>query len=125
MYRWSLSTPSTQHDQQKYPCWIRIDKDKVIETTGNRIRLNIIDALNLLDIEVTIVHDYKGINNETIVRFFCKLKEIYPLTHKLHITLDDAKYHRSELVKDATFVLNIEVHYFLPYSPNLKPLEPL
>lgn len=63
--------------------WIRTGQDKVIETTGNRSRLNIIGALNLSDIGATIVHDYESINSETIVRFFCKLIESYPLAHSI------------------------------------------
>ena len=105
--------------------WIRTGQDKVIETTGNRSRLNIIGALNLSDISATIVDDYESINSESIVRFFCKLRESYPLAHKLHIILDGAGYHRSDLVKDAAFVLNIELHYLPPYSPNLNPIERL
>ena len=50
--------------------WIRTGQDKVIETTGNRSRLNIIGALNMSDIGATIVSDYESINNENIVRFF-------------------------------------------------------
>ncbi|EPM7912098.1 IS630 family transposase, partial [Vibrio alginolyticus] len=105
--------------------WIRTGQDKVLETTGNRSRLNIIGALNLSDIGATIVSDYESINSENIVRFFCKLRESYPLTHKLHIILDGAGYHRSDLVRDAAFVLNIELHYLPPYSPNLNPIERL
>ncbi|MDE1316074.1 IS630-like element ISVa15 family transposase [Vibrio aestuarianus] len=105
--------------------WIRTGQDKVIETTGNRSRLNIIGALNLSDIGATIVHDYESINSESIVRFFCKLRESYSLAHKLHIILDGAGYHRSDLVKDASFVLNIKLHYLPPYSPNLNPIERL
>ena len=47
------------------------------------------------------------------------------LAHKLHIILDGAGYHRSDLVRDAAFVLNIELHYLPPYSPNLNPIERL
>ena len=65
--------------------WIRTGQDKVIETTGNRSRLNIIGALNLSDIGATIVRDYESINSESIVRFFCELRKSYPLAHKLHI----------------------------------------
>ena len=71
------------------------------------------------------IDDYESINSETIVRFFCKLRESYPLAHKLHIILDGAGYHRSDLVRDAAFVLNIELHYLPPYSPNLNPIERL
>lgn len=81
--------------------WIRTGQDKLIETTGNHSRLNIIGALNLSDIGATIVHDYECMNSETIFRFFFKLRDSYPLTHKLHIILDGAGYHRSDLVKDA------------------------
>lgn len=47
------------------------------------------------------------------------------LEHKLHIILGGAGYHRSDLVRDAAFVLNIELHYLPPYSPNLNPIERL
>ena len=105
--------------------WIRTGQDKMIETTGNRSRLNIIGALNLSNIGTTIVHDYESINSESIVDFFYKLRESYPLTHKLHIILDGAGYHRSDLVKEAALVLNIDLHYLPPYSPNLNPIERL
>ena len=75
--------------------WIRTGQHKVLETTGNRSRLNIVGALNLSDIGATIVSDYESINSENIVRFFCRLRESYPLNHKLHIILDGAGYHLS------------------------------
>ncbi len=105
--------------------WIRTGQDKAVETTGSRSRLNLIGALNLTDIGGTIINDYETINSENIVRFFCQIRERYPLEHKLHIILDGAGYHRSNLVRDAAFVLNIELHYLPPYSPNLNPIERL
>lgn len=105
--------------------WIRTGQSKVLDTTGNRSRLNIVGALNLSDIGATIVSEYDSINSENMVRFFCKLRESYPLNHKLHVILDGAGYHRSDLVRDAAFVLNIELHYLPPYSPNLNPIERL
>lgn len=105
--------------------YVRTGQDKVIERTGNRSQLNIIGVLILSEIGATIVRDYKCMNSEMIVRFFCKLIDIYPLTHNLHINLDGARYYRSGLVKDAAFVLNIERHYLSPYSPNLNPIERL
>jgi hypothetical protein len=86
--------------------WIRTGQDKVIETTGNRSRLNTIGALNLSVIEATIVHNYERINSETIVRCFCKLRESYPLAHKLHIILDGGGYHRCDLVRDTALFNN-------------------
>ncbi|ARR48781.1 IS630 family transposase [Photobacterium damselae subsp. damselae] len=105
--------------------WIRTGQDKAIETTGSRSRLNIVGALNLSEIGRTVIDNYESINSENIVRFLCKLRESYPLTHKLHLILDSAGYHRSDLVRDAAFVLNIELHYLPPNSPNLNPIERL
>ncbi len=106
--------------------WIRKGEDKVIETTGSRTRLNYVGALNLTDIAATVTESYETINSENIVRFFWKLKkEHYPLEKKIHIILDGAGYHRSQLVKDFARMLNIELHYLPPYSPNLNPIERL
>lgn len=106
--------------------WIRKGQDKLIETTGSRTRLNLIGALSLEDIGATVTETYDAINSESIVRFFWKLKkEHYPLEQKVHLILDGAAYHRAELVKNAAKVLNIELHYLPPYSPNLNPIERL
>ncbi len=106
--------------------WIRKGQDKLIETTGSRTRLNLIGALSLEDIGATVTQTYDTINSESIVRFFWKLKkEHYPLEQKVHLVLDGAAYHRTELVKDAAKVLNIDLHYLPPYSPNLNPIERL
>lgn len=86
--------------------WIRNGQNKVLETTGYRSQLNIVGALNLSDIGATVVNDNDSINSESIASFFCQLRESYPLAHKLHIILDEAGYHRSNLVRDAAFVLN-------------------
>lgn len=106
--------------------WIRKGEDKVIETTGSRTRLNFVGALNLDDIAATVTESYDTINSESIARFFWKLKkEHYPLEQKVHIILDGAGYHRSQLVKDFARMLDIELHYLPPYSPNLNPIERL
>ncbi len=106
--------------------WIRKGQDKLIETTGSRTRLNLIGALSLEDIGATVTETYDTINSESIVRFFWKLKkEHYPLEQKVHLILDGAAYHRAKLVKGAAKVLNIELHYLPPYSPNLNPIERL
>ncbi|MFH0256348.1 IS630 family transposase [Vibrio rumoiensis] len=106
--------------------WLRKGQDKVIETTGSRTRLNFVGALNLADIAATVAESYETINSESIARFFWKLKkEHYPLEQKIHVILDGAGYHRSQLVKDFARILNIELHYLPPYSPNLNPIERL
>lgn len=106
--------------------WIRKGQDKLIETTGSRSRVNLIGALPLKNISATITDIYETIDSESIVHFFWKLKkEHYPLEQTVHIVLDGAAYHRSEMVRNAAKVLNIELHYLPPYSPNLNPIERL
>ena len=48
--------------------WIRRGKNKDINTTASRTRLNIIGALNLEDIEGTIFARYETINADSIIR---------------------------------------------------------
>ena len=105
--------------------WIRVGQDKVIETTGSRSRLNIIGALNLTDIANTIVTYNERVDTRSIVFFFDELRKHYPPRQKIHLILDGAGYHRTEIVKDCAYVYNIELHYLPPYSPNLNPIERL
>ncbi|WP_045968390.1 IS630 family transposase [Xenorhabdus doucetiae] len=107
--------------------WMKAGKNqvKVVETTGSRTRLNLLGALNLQRIEDTVIREYPSINAENIAYFFGAIRETYPLSQKIHIILDGAGYHRAELVKEVAYVLNIELHYLPPYSPNLNPIERL
>ncbi|MDC9603965.1 IS630 family transposase [Xenorhabdus griffiniae] len=88
-------------------------------------RLNIMGALNLQRIEDTIIREYPAINAKNVVLFFGEIRKTYPLSQKIHLVLDGAGYHRSEIVQFFAEVLNIELHYLPPYSPNLNPIERL
>lgn len=105
--------------------WMPKGQNTVVETTGSRTRLNLMGALNLNDIGMTVTREYDTINSLNICQFFIAIRETYPVKQKVHIILDGAGYHRSELVKDWAYVMNIELHYLPPYSPNLNPIERL
>lgn len=105
--------------------WIRKGGRKTIETTGSRTRMNIIGALSLSDIARTVARDYASINARTICEFFIAVRQTYPVRQKIHLILDGAPYHRASLVQDWAVVMNIELHYLPPYSPNLNPIERL
>lgn len=81
--------------------------------------------LNLNDIGNTVIRECDTIISENIARFFIAIRETYPMKQKVHIILDGAGYHRSELIKEWAYVMNIELHYRPPYSPNLNPIERL
>ncbi|EJM5018605.1 IS630 family transposase [Salmonella enterica] len=104
--------------------WIRKGRRKAVKTTGSRTRLNIMGALNLKALTSPLICEYKTINEYNVSRFFNEIRKVYPDYHqKVHIILDGAGYHRSQLVKDWAEVVNIKLHYLPPYSPNLNPIE--
>lgn len=96
-----------------------------VKTSGSRSRLNIMGALNLNDIGRTVIREYDKINSHSITRFFIAIRETYPIKQKVHVIFDGAGYHRTEQVKMWAYLLNIELHYLPPYSPNLNPIERL
>lgn len=105
--------------------WIRKGGRKAIETTGSRTRMNIIGALSLSDIVSTVARDYANINARTVCEFFIAVWQTYPVRQKIHLILDGAPYHRAPLVQDWAVVMNIELYYLPPYSPNLNLIERL
>ena len=105
--------------------WIRKGVDKPIETTGSRPRLNLIGAIELGQLNHAVVQDYDRVNSETICQFLDERQVHYPPNQTLHLILDGAGYHRSQVVKDKATALGIQLHYLPPYSPNLNPIERL
>jgi transposase len=105
--------------------WIQTGHDKSIETTGSRTRLNIIGAINLSEIGSAIVKRYEKVNSDYINIFLAELRAQHPPDLRIHLVLDGAAYHRSNIVKNKANELNIQLHYLPPYSPNLNPIERL
>lgn len=104
--------------------WIRKGQKKAVKTTGSRTRLNIMGALNLKALTSPLICEYKTLNEYNVSRFFNEIRKVYPdYNQKIHVILDGAGYHRSQLVKDWAEVVNIQLHYLPPYSPNLNPIE--
>ncbi|HCD9125000.1 TPA: IS630 family transposase [Escherichia coli] len=104
--------------------WIRKGQKKAVKTTGSRTRLNIMGALNLKALTSPLICEYKTINEYNVSLFLNEIRKVYPdYNQKIHVILDGAGYHRSQLVKDWAEVVNIRLHYLPPYSPNLNPIE--
>lgn len=87
--------------------------------------MNIIGALNLNAITRTVIRNDDAIDSMSICQIFISIRGTYPVSQKVHLILDVALYHRTELVREWAFVINIELHYLPPYSPNLNPIERL
>lgn len=83
-------------------------------------------ALNLKALTSPLICEYKTINECNVSRFFNEIRKVYlEYNQKIHIILDGAGYHRSQLVKDWAEVINIRLHYlppyFVPHSQNRSP----
>jgi hypothetical protein len=89
--------------------WIKKGVNKAIATTASRTRVNLIGAIELNS--MTVTSDFvETVNADSINGFFEKLRQTHPKAEKLHIILDQSGYHRSQAVKDAALLQNIELH---------------
>lgn len=104
--------------------WIRKGTDKPILTTASRTRMNLLGAINLEKMKVT-VSSYETINSDSMVDFFDRIKEAYPGAPKIHIILDLGPYNVSKVTQEAAKLRKIVIHYLPPYSPNLNSIERL
>ena len=98
--------------------WIRKGKEKEVNTTANRTRLNIVGAIQLGSLSDTISEQYKTINVGSIIHFMNKIIEKISQDNQLHLIRDQAGYHIDKTVKYETDKLNINLVYLLDYSPN-------
>ena len=104
--------------------WIKKGTTKPIWTTASRTRMNLMGALNLETMEVTI-GSYEMLNSEAMNLYFGRLRAAYPTAPKIHLILDQGPYNTSAMTQDAAKKNGIELYYLPPYSPNLNPIERL
>ena len=118
------SVHPTQNTKISYG-WLRKGQTKRIKTGASRTRINLVGAIELGKLSETVTAHYDTINSESIVDFFEKLRRAKRATSALHLILDQAGYHKSDVVKKAAEKYDIILHYLPPYSPNLNPIERL
>jgi transposase len=117
------SVHPTQQTRPSYG-WIKRGKDKPIETTGARKRVNLMGVLNLETMTFGY-QDFETINGQSAVEFLKKVEKMYPQARKIHLIWDRAGYHTSQEVEEFLKTSRIKVHYLPPRSPNLNPIERL
>ena len=104
--------------------WIKKGTNKPITTTASRTRMNLMGALNLETMGLTL-ESYDTIDGDTMVKYLGTIKKAYPDAPKIHLILDRGGYNISKKTKGAAEKHGIEVHFLPPYSPNLNPIERL
>jgi transposase len=78
-------------------------------------------TLNLETMQV-MVGNYETLDSFAMTEYMFKLKEVYP---KIYLILDQEPYNTNFITQQAVQEHRIILHYFLPYSLNLNPLERL
>ena len=113
-----------QHQTRLAYGWIPKGERKEMPTTGRQKRVNIIGGICLNGYKV-VTTQAESVDSDSIAGFFCELRKRHPGKEKIHIILDKAPYHRDEDLQIFSKSLGIILHYLLPYSPNLNPVERL
>lgn len=93
-----------------------------VKTSSGRKRFNVLGALNAVTLQmITVVND-TYINAWSVAELFKKLRETHP-GKKLTVVLDNAKYQTCYVAKAAAAMLDVQLLYLPPYSPNLNLIE--
>jgi len=97
---------------------------QVPSNTGRR-RLNILGAINIVNLDIVPFITEENCNKETIKVFFNEVKKKYSKAEKITIFLDNARYQRNYEVQEYAQELGITLCFMPPYSPNLCLIERL
>lgn len=113
-----------QHNNRPFYGWIYKGEEKTIKTNTGRKRVNLNGALNLEDMDITVLSE-ETINTHAMMRLVLTLEERQP-RGDIYLIVDNASYNHSYKLK-----LFLEDHprthlkYLPPYSPNLNIIERL
>lgn len=113
-----------QHNNMPFYGWIYKGETKTIKTNSGRARLNLNGALNLEDMQITILSE-KTINTHAMMRLILSIEE-KQLTGEIFLVVDNASYNHSyELHLFLTDHPRVHLKYLPAYSPNLNIIERL
>jgi transposase len=93
-----------------------------VKTSSGRKRLNILGALNAVTHEMLTVINETYINAWSVVDLMRKIRAVTPMG-KVVLVLDNARYQACYVVRSAARMMQIELLYLPPYSPNLNLIE--
>lgn len=95
-----------------------------IKAAAGRNRINVLGAINGVDLSLETVINTDYINAQTVLEMLQKIRAKHP-KGPIHIVLDNARYQHCDLVKETAKSLDINLVFLPPYSPNLNPIERL
>ena len=62
-------------------------------------------------------------NAQTLQRLIDKIRAQHPDAGRIILILDNARYNHARLVREHIADTNVELHFLLPYAPNLNLIE--
>ena len=114
-----------QHNTINSYAWIKKGTEKTIQSNSGRQRINIIGAIDIADPTTIVTEQVETINALTILVFIQAIEKAYPHKKRIHLYVDNARYHHAILVKEYLQTSRVIIHYLPAYSPNLNPIERL
>ena len=114
------------HAVKPVGCWAPKGEKVLFEQTSGRQRLNIHGAINL-ETGATNIIDVLTADAQSTIRLFQSIENTYKEKTRIHLFLDNARYHHAIMVRDWLKEPNrkIILHFFPTYCPHLVPIERL
>ena len=113
-----------QHNTQAGYGWIERGQDQPLKSNTARRRLNLNGALDSQTHQV-FIHEAASINSESTVELLKQLEHHNPEAEVIYAIADNARYYRSQAVRDYLVESKIRLIFLLPYAPNLNLIERL
>jgi transposase len=104
--------------------WIKRGEKRELKTNSGRERLNLHGAINAETYQVTIIES-ETVDAYSTINLLTAIEQAYPLSMKIYVILDNARYHYSNLVRDFLEESKIKLVFLPSYSPNLNLIERL
>ena len=114
-----------QHNSLPSYGWMRKGEDRELKSNTGRARFNIHGAMNAETFETTIIASQHNIDRDSTIALLIQLQTLYPNAKKIHVILDNARYHYSKAVRDFVATSRINLVYLPAYSPELNLIERL
>ena len=112
------------HNNRPFYGWIYKGEEKAIKTNSGKKRINLNGALNLEDMEITVLSE-ETINTHAMMRLVLTLEEKQK-AGKIYLIADNASYNHSyELQLFLEDHPRTHLKYLPAYSPNLNTIERL
>lgn len=95
-----------------------------IKAPSGRKRFNILAALNAVTHELIIITNDTYIKTDSVCELLCSIAHL-DINVPITLVLDNARYQKCKIVFEVAELLDVELLYLPPYSPNLNLIERL